>query len=121
MKRHKAKRPYTWPSLLLIALFAMGNATTAQAATASDFMERNTDRTGGDFRVFASEPQGPRHCAAECASDAQCKAWTYVAMGNEGPDATCHLKLIVPPAVKSPCCISGVTIGSSTPGRRTGY
>jgi len=126
MTQQKVQRLPVWQAYVFAVLFVLGSATmpmqaVAASGAASGFMERNTDRTGGDFRVFTSGPQGPRHCASECASDAQCKAWTYVAMGNEGPNATCHLKLVVPPAVQTPCCISGVTVGSSTPGRRTGY
>lgn len=121
MKKVNALQPRRWPAFALTVMFAIGSVTPGLSATAADFMEHNTIRHGGDFRVFASGPQGPRHCASECAADNQCKAWTYVAMGNEGPNATCHLKLVVPPAQQSPCCISGVTIGSGTHGRRNGY
>ncbi len=91
------------------------------AANPGVFMERGTDRPGGDYRVLTDGVESPRSCASACAADTQCRAWTYVNKGSEGPLATCHLKLTVPHAQSTPCCVSGVSVGSSEPGRVRGY
>jgi len=91
------------------------------AASSGVFMERGMDRPGGDYRVLTDGVESPRYCAAACAADTQCLAWTYVNKGTEGPLASCHLKLTVPHSEATPCCVSGVTIGSSEPGRVRGY
>jgi len=85
------------------------------------FSERGIDRPGGDYRVLTSGVESPRYCASACSADTQCRAWTYVNAGSEGPSATCHLKLTVPHAQSTPCCTSGVAVGSSAPGRVRGY
>jgi hypothetical protein len=69
-------------------------------------MELGVNRFGGDFesRNLTSAPQ----CQAACAFAAQCKAWTWVKPGVQGPDAKCWLKNTVPVASKNDCCTSGV-------------
>lgn len=91
------------------------------AASPSVFMEQGTNRPGADYKVLSAGSEGPQYCASACFADTQCRAWTYVRAGNEGPEAQCHLKLDVPHAQATPCCISGVTVGSSMPGRTRGY
>jgi hypothetical protein len=69
-------------------------------------LENDTNRFGGDYtsRVLASAEQ----CQSACAGEAQCKAWTWVKPGVQGPQAKCWLKNSVPVASKNNCCVSGV-------------
>lgn len=69
-------------------------------------LELNTDRVGGDYR--STNMDRPSTCATACAGDAQCKAWTWVKAGIQGPSAKCWLKSTVPEPRPSDCCISGV-------------
>ncbi|MEQ9144343.1 MAG: PAN domain-containing protein [Parvibaculaceae bacterium] len=120
---YDSSQPNRWHYAFAVVAYLLiaAIASPGFAASPAVFMERNTDRPGGDYRVITAGRDGPRHCAAECAGDDQCRAWTYVQVGNEGPNATCHLKLTVPHPQATPCCVSGVTVGSGEPGRRRGY
>jgi len=69
-------------------------------------LELNTDRVGGDYR--STNMDRPSACATACAGAAQCKAWTWVKAGIQGPSAKCWLKSTVPAPQASDCCISGV-------------
>ncbi len=102
---------------LLIAVVA----APVFGASPSVFMEQGTNRPGADYKVMSAGREGPQYCASACFADTQCQAWTYVRAGNEGPEAQCRLKLDVPHAQATPCCISGVAVGSSAPGRTRGY
>jgi hypothetical protein len=69
-------------------------------------MEADTNRFGSDYRNF--ESLSAQQCQTECAKDAQCKAWTWVKPGVQGPSAKCWLKNAVPAKSPDACCISGV-------------
>jgi hypothetical protein len=69
-------------------------------------MEADTNRFGADYRNF--EAANPQQCQAACAKEAQCKAWTWVKPGVQGPNAKCWLKNAVPAKSANACCISGV-------------
>jgi hypothetical protein len=73
-----------------------------------------TDRPGGDYRDFA-QPSGTDWslCRDTCASDARCRAYTWVKYGIQGPAPHCWLKSSIPPAQKNDCCTSGVVRGSN--------
>jgi len=72
--------------------------------------ESDTDRPGMDYRSFdLSEPR-PELCRQACEQEHQCKSFTYVKPGVQGPSARCWLKSGVPAPVKSSCCISGLKI-----------
>ena len=47
-------------------------------------------------------------CRAACQRDSQCRAWTYMRPGYQGPAARCFLKDRVTTPRRRPCCISGV-------------
>jgi hypothetical protein len=69
-------------------------------------IEHNTDRVGGDYQSTNMDSWSA--CATACATDAQCKAWTWVKAEIQGPSAKCWLKSTVPAPRPSECCISGV-------------
>jgi PAN domain-containing protein len=115
--------PNKWHILVALTAYALIAVATGPSLAGSQagFVERGIDRPGGDYSVLTSGVESPRYCASACAADNQCRAWTYVNAGAEGPSATCHLKLTVPHAQSTPCCTSGVAVGSSEPGRIRGY
>jgi hypothetical protein len=71
-------------------------------------MEVDTDRPGMDYKNFNLPRNLPTLCEQACKEDPNCKAWTYVNPGVQGPNARCWLKSGVPSPVKNPCCVSGV-------------
>lgn len=71
-------------------------------------MEPDTNRPGGDYRSFEPAEARPELCQEACARDPECKAYTYVKPGVQGPGAVCWLKSAVPVASPSDCCVSGV-------------
>jgi hypothetical protein len=77
-----------------------------RAVSAQPF-EPGTNRPGADYRSF-SPRGGPRDCQAACGDDDQCRAWTYVREGIQGPSPRCWLKGSVPPPTANDCCVSGV-------------
>jgi hypothetical protein len=77
----------------------------ARAATTS---ESNVDRPGADLKSIELQQARPGLCRKACDEEAQCRAYTYVKPGVQGPRARCYLKSSVPPAVSNTCCISGV-------------
>jgi hypothetical protein len=78
-----------------------------QAATTYQ-MEDKTDRPGGDYRDFELPNADPKACAAACAREADCKAWTYGKPGFAGEKAHCWLKNEVPEPAANDECISGI-------------
>jgi hypothetical protein len=69
--------------------------------------EPGINRLGADYRSFSSR-DGPQDCQVACGDDDQCRAWTYVREGVQGPAARCWLKRSVPPPTRNDCCVSGV-------------
>jgi hypothetical protein len=79
----------------------------AKTALAGSTMKMTVSRIEPGYHHFAAPDA--KQCQARCASEAQCKAWTWVKPGADGPAATCHLRNQVPKVVsKSDCCVSGV-------------
>jgi 1-phosphatidylinositol phosphodiesterase len=70
--------------------------------------EPNVDRPGYDFQNFDLPQPNPQLCRDACMREGQCRAFTYVNPGVQGPSARCWLKMSVPQATPSNCCISGV-------------
>jgi len=70
-------------------------------------MRDGIDFPGGDlYRVT-----GPELCKRLCDLEPQCRAWTYVKPGVQGPQGVCWLKRSVSQPVQNPSCISGVKGG----------
>ena len=69
--------------------------------------EWGIDRPGGDYKNFNLPADQPSLCEQACNAEAQCKAWTFVRPGVQGPSARCWLKNMVPPKVVDSCCVSG--------------
>ncbi len=74
-------------------------------------MEIDTDRHSMDYRGFELREPNPARCQAACMDEAQCKAWTYVKPGIQGPNARCWLKNGVPNPTQNTCCVSGLKLG----------
>ncbi len=72
-------------------------------------MDLDTDRPGMDYKSYDLSSPDPNLCERACKEDQNCKAWTYVKPGVQGPKARCWLKSGVPQAVKNTSCISGIT------------
>jgi hypothetical protein len=67
-------------------------------------MQVDTDLFGGDYQGL--DIVSPDACQAECKRDTRCRAWTFVKVGAQGPQARCYLKDHIPAAKPNPCCIS---------------
>lgn len=72
-------------------------------------LEYGIERTGGDYRVFATtpDPHG-KPCAQACRAESRCRAFTYRRPGYGMRGARCYLKSTIKPPRHRPCCISGV-------------
>jgi hypothetical protein len=70
--------------------------------------EMNVDRPGYDFQNFDLPQPNPELCRSACLREGQCRAFTYVNPGVQGPQARCWLKMDVPQSVPNNCCVSGV-------------
>jgi hypothetical protein len=46
-------------------------------------------------------------CRSACLNERQCRAWTYVKPGHQGPTARCWLKTVAPAPQANSCCTSG--------------
>jgi uncharacterized membrane protein len=70
--------------------------------------EPDIDRPGGDYNNFDLAADNPNLCKEACQNDrSQCKAWTFVKAGFQGPKPRCWLKNTIPPAFINNCCTSG--------------
>lgn len=67
-------------------------------------LEFNTDRPGGDYAQRAVAT--PESCRAECSSDPNCQAFTFVKPPAGSSTGQCILKRTVPTPVGNACCIS---------------
>jgi len=83
-------------------------------------LEFGTNRPGSDYRNFEIgnadlRDQPELLCKKACDSEAQCRSWTYVKPGIQGPNARCWLKSATPGAQANNCCISGVAAAKAQP------
>jgi hypothetical protein len=97
-------------STLFVAVSASGLPGPAMAQSKFFTFERNTDRPGLDFSNTPSE--GAVACSFACQLQNQCRAWTFVRPGVQGPSGRCFLKTAVPQARRDKCCTSGFRTGS---------
>ncbi|MCP4620302.1 MAG: hypothetical protein GY844_28185 [Bradyrhizobium sp.] len=88
---------------LLTCAIPVGPARAADA-------ESGIDRPGNDYKNFDLPPSIAGHapCQSSCEADGNCKAWTWVKSGVQGPKARCWLKDAIPNPVPNNCCVSGV-------------
>lgn len=99
-------------TLLLRALVACALLTLALSpAQGHVSTEWGTDRKGGDIPGKKFAMPNFVECQKACNGDAQCKAFTYVYPGVQGPKGLCYLKDLVPKPAASGCCVSGVKGG----------
>jgi hypothetical protein len=85
---------------------AVSNPCCASGLVAHAF-EPNIDRPGQDYAHY-SNAREPRECKEFCDTDADCKSWTFVVRGVQGPEALCYFKDGIPNAQANDCCTSGV-------------
>ena len=83
----------------------VGDATTPSVTRAID---QDADRVGEDYVGYNMANLQPDFCQQSCIDDRQCRAWTYVRPGTQGPQARCFLKKQVPALTQANCCVSGV-------------
>jgi PAN domain len=100
-------------SLLALVVLAIASALPQPAAAQSRFftVERNIDRPGRDIMPGAPSPDAAA-CSFTCQLSNQCRAFTFVRPGIQGPFGMCWLKNAVPRAVRNTCCTSGVRKGA---------
>ena len=85
-----------------------GALHAAAAAAAPQAQEVGVNRPGEDYKCIDLPSADPALCRKACDGDVQCRAYSYVKPGVEGPSARCWLKSAVPPGVPDECCVSGV-------------
>lgn len=80
-------------TILKLSLLVSLLSASAIAATMMP-KEVGIDRKGGEnnYKDFDLPSANAQLCEDMCASDGQCKAWTYVSPGNQGNNARCWLK-----------------------------
>jgi hypothetical protein len=96
-----------WAGLLTTLAFAALLGLTPQTVLAQG-LEYGVDRPGLDYKNFNLPAADPNLCRDACAGDPQCRAFTFVRPGYQGPSARCWLKNQVPNPVDNSCCVSGV-------------
>jgi hypothetical protein len=106
--------------LLLIFSAAISIAwctSPISVALAVQAREENVDRPGNDFNNFDLNVPPPGSlsgpvdiCRETCQRDSNCKAWTFVKAGVQGPQPRCWLKNAIPAARPNNCCVSGVPV-----------
>lgn len=73
-------------------------------------VEEGIDRAGSDYQRNVTNLDAS-DCRKACEADVRCKAYTWVKPGVQATTAVCYLKNSIPPAIPSPCCVSGVPVG----------
>jgi len=76
-------------------------------------LQANTDRPGSDLPnmpIHLPANATPAMCQQQCADNTQCRAWTFVNAGLQGPQANCWLKSTAPIQQASTCCTSGIKV-----------
>jgi hypothetical protein len=74
-------------------------------------VEENSNRPGHDYRHYPLPEQAAQQCQNQCASEARCKAWTYVSAAKSSThQPVCWLKDAVPAPQKIDGMMSGVIL-----------
>jgi hypothetical protein len=106
-----------WTGILLaLSLVAYGvyyfwfsqPETDTESVMSLFVIEEGINRFGGDYYSFGMRDASPEACAAECAKNSSCRAFTVVKPLVPGAAAVCWLKSTAVGAVPDSCCISGV-------------
>lgn len=84
-----------------------GVRVAAPAATGQVTLEQGVDRPGQNYRNFPTTAS-PGACQKACGAEPECRAYTWVRPGVQGPQAVCWLKNGVPGPVTNGACVSGV-------------
>ena len=87
--------------LSVLILLAIAGVANAQAAY------DGFDYPGNDYKSFYMDKDFWSDCMHACENDPNCKAWTYVKPGYQGPKGRCYLKNAFPKSVINKCCVSG--------------
>ena len=91
---------------LLIGFIAALPLHSARADIEPD-MSLGVDIPGNDIARSQLSAPDPGLCRLLCDQNGQCRAWTYVAPGQQGPTAICYLKNAAPGSVANRATISG--------------
>jgi hypothetical protein len=83
------------------ALAGLLIATVAAAETIRPAAQAGFDRPGGTYATLPTEDADS--CAAQCAKDGLCLAWSY-----QGSGSFCALKAVITPASASAGAVSGL-------------
>jgi hypothetical protein len=71
----------------------------------------NQDIPGNNYKNFDLKPDETcQTCIDKCLEDPNCKAYTYVKPGVQGPNARCYLKSAAPNTISNSNCISGIKL-----------
>jgi PAN domain len=90
-----------------------GASKSVAADATPQAQEEGVDRPGENYKSLELPSADPALCRKACDDDVQCRAYSYVKPGVQGPSARCWLKSAVPPAVQDDCCVSGVKAASA--------
>jgi hypothetical protein len=72
-------------------------------------LEDKINRPGSDYKDFATTwTKGWDECRQACTGEPECRSWTYVRKGFQGPQGRCWLKNRVAPPVSDDSTVSGV-------------
>jgi hypothetical protein len=91
---------------------ARSAASSSSPSAVMAAVEHNVNRPGSDYRSFDLATPDPGICAAACAKEAQCRAWTFVKPGVQAATARCWLKNRAPAALADSRTVSGVKAGA---------
>jgi hypothetical protein len=86
-------------------------------STSPPALEQNTDRPGSDYSFFFVPNADPMACLNACTADKNCKSFSFIRPGVQGPEARCFLKHSVAPAVANACCVSGLPLHRTRPSK----
>ena len=102
-----------WLLTLLILLVSAGGMLLLQDPSSAEIendMLIGMNMPGSDIASFDLNEPDPGLCRQACDARSDCRAWTFVIAGVQGPAARCWLKNSVPASVRD-----GNTISASMP------